>query len=451
MSGRSKLSYFFVTCSDMDDGPVFVGTKKVELFDGGIDEEGGNQSAQVVHDLFVEESSLDEEGDRIGCLIRRDFCSFLSDRLPGCSISFDLRYVGVGGPLRGAGAAGSIPSTSSIRAVLHLDFSGRRMKRETNNAADLCPLEEEGKKTGESTACQTAIQTLGYADSGENEAEDHLNLATAPTIVDLDEEETVDVPVRQVDSDDDCENKTAVSDLSLPNDGGKLLATVEEKEGAGYSIPPPPPTPKVNALEVLMDVTEEQNDFLPVAQEQPMLPTKADASCVTIEDLNSQWLLDFINPFTSFVEDTLEACDSNTVANVKSTCIMWPLLSTPNILSGSSSPRSDVQPPPIPLRVTACAVDSMDLPPCSFVEERKLPKEAGIEVRPLKTRATDVGTPIANECNAPTPLASNRLHSSPATVSVVANVGRSDCQKSDGAKKMLRSKSKVFSKKKSKK
>ena len=93
----------------------------------------------------------------------------------------------------------------------------------------------------------------------------------------------------------------------------------------------------------------------------------------------------------------------------------------------------------------------MDLPPCSFVEERKLPKEAGIEVRPLKTRATDVGTPIANECNAPTPLASNRLHSSPATVSVVANVGRSDCQKSDGAKKMLRSKSKVFSKKKSKK
>ena len=454
MSGRSKLSYFFVTCSDMDDGPVFVGTKKIELFDGGIDEEGGNQSAQVVHDLFVEESSLDEEGDRIGCLIRRDFCSFLSDRLPGCSISFDLRYVGVGGPLRGAGAAGSIPSTSSIRAVLHLDFSGRRMKRETNNAADLCPLEEEGKKTGESTACQTAIQTLGYADSGENEAEDHLNLATAPTIVDLDEEETVDVPVRQVDSDDDCENKTAVSDLSLPNDGGKLLATVEEKEGAGYSIPPPPPTPKVNALEVLMDVTEEQNDFLPVAQEQPMLPTKADASCVTIEDLNSQWLFDFINPFTSFVEDTLQACDSNTVANVKSTCILWPsLLSTPDISSGSSSPRSDVRPPPFPPCMTT--VDSMNLPPCPPVEERKLPKEVGIEVRPLKTRAAvEKEVPFANECNAPTPLASNRLQLSPAPVSMVENVGIGKKQTmSDGTKKMLRSKSikKVLSKKKSKK
>lgn len=98
----------------------------------------------------------------------------------------------------------------------------------------------------------------------------------------------------------------------------------------------------------------------------------------------------------------------------------------------------------------------MDVPPCSLVEERKLPKEAGIEVRPLKTRAADVKTPISNECNAPTPLASNKLHTSPATVTVVENVGNMIGHKqttSDGTKKMLRSKStkKVFSKKKSKK
>ena len=197
------------------------------------------------------------------------------------------------------------------------------------------------------------------------------------------------------------------------------------------------------------------NDFLPVAQEQPMLPTKADASCVTIEDLNSQWLFDFINPFTSFVEDTLQACDSNTVANVKSTCILWTsLLSTPDISSGSSSPRSDVR-PPIPLRMTT--VDSLAFPPSTFVEERKLPKEAGIEVRPLKTRAAvEKEVPFANECNAPTPLASNRLQLSPAPVSMVENVGSTIGKKqtmSDGTKKMLRSKSikKVLSKKKSKK
>ena len=448
MSGRSKLSYSFVTCSDTNDGPVFVGTKKVEVFDGGIDEEGSNQSAQIVHDLFVDESSLDGEGDRIDSLIRLDFCTYLSNRLPGCSISFDLRYVGIGSPLRGAGADGSNPSTSSIRAVLYLDFSGRKTKKGTNETAAMITLDE--------AACQTAIQTLNER----KEVEDHPNLATAPTVVDLDEEETVDVPIRQVSSDDDCENKSVVSALSSPDDGGSLIATVvEEEQGAGCSIPPPPPpTPKVNALEtpgVLTDATEEKNNFVPVTctQEQPMLPTKTDTSCMTIEDLNSQWLLDFINPFTSFVEETLQACDSNTVANVES--VLWPsLLSTANISSGSSSPRSDVCAPPIPLHMTT--VDSMDLPPCSLVEERKLPKEAGIEVRPLKTRAADVKTPISNECNAPTPLASNKLHTSPATVTVVENVGNMIGHKqttSDGTKKMLRSKStkKVFSKKKSKK
>lgn len=184
---------------------------------------------------------------------------------------------------------------------------------------------------------------------------------------------------------------------------------------------------------------------MPVTQEQPTTPSRAENRCMTIEDLNSQWLLDFINPFTSFVEDTLQACnDSNTVTIVES--VVCPsFLSMPNISPGSSSPHSDVQPPPTLLRMTT--VDSMDLPPT-------LPKEAGIEVRPLKTRAADAGPPFVNECNAPTPLASNFLHSSPATVSAVDKGGSTICQEqttSDGTKKMSRSKSikKVFSKKKS--
>ena len=286
-SGRAKLSFSFVTCSDTNDGPVFVGTKKVDVFDGGIDEEDGIQSAQIVHDLFVDESSLDGEKDLLDSLFRLDFCTYLSNRLPGCSISFDLRYVGIGSPLRGAGADGSNPSTSSIRAVLYLDFSGRKTEIGANETAAIITLDE--------AACQTAIQTL----NDKKEVEDHPNLATAPTVVALDEEETVDVPLCQVSSDDDCASKSVVSALSSPDDGGSLVATdVEEEEGAGYNIPPPPPTPKVNDVPVvLMDATEKKNACVTVTQEQTVLPARKEASCMTIEDLNSQWLLDFVNPF----------------------------------------------------------------------------------------------------------------------------------------------------------
>ena len=462
ISGRSKLSYSFVTCSDTDDGPVFVGTTKVEVFDGGIGEEGGNKSAPIVHDLFVDESSLDEDSDMvdsIDSLIRRDFCAYLSDRLPGCSISFDLRYVGIGGPLREGEADDSNPSTFSIRAVLHLDFSGRSMKKATNKGTVVSPLEGEGKKSGETTACQTAIRTLDNDGDSELEGKIHPHLATAPTIVDLDEEETVDVPVRQVNNDDDSENKSAISALSSPDDGERLLTTVvEEDEGAAYSIPSPPPTPEVNAQDApvaLTDATEEKSDFVPMAgtQEQPMPPTKADASCVTIEDLNSQWLLDFINPFTSFVEDTLQACnDSNTVAKVES--VLWQsLLSTPNISSGAKSPGFDVQLPPTPVRVTT--VDSMDLPvrrkaaAGPFTEERTMPKEAGIEVRPLKTRAADVEPqlPAFNGRNAPTPVARNGTFTGPL---VMSTAGDPKHTASSGTKKTTRIK-KVVSKRRSKK
>ena len=93
----------------------------------------------------------------------------------------------------------------------------------------------------------------------------------------------------------------------------------------------------------------------------------------------------------------------------------------------------------------------------SRAEEKKMPKEAGIEVRPLKSRSVDARPPISNACNAPTPLASNGFSSARTAISAVDIDGRADSKQAksigDSTKKMRRVKSikTVFSKKKSKK
>jgi len=470
MSGRSKLSYSFVTCPSIDDGPIFVGTNMVDIFDGGLRAEGENKSFAIVHDLFVDGCDGDATC-RIDTLIRYDFCRFLSDRLPGCRISFDLRTVAIGGPLR---ESGSDESPTFVRAVLHLDFAGKSKPEET--------IGKKGEKFAESAACQTAIQTLDNYDGTTSEEDVHPNLNVAPTVVDLDDQETVNVPLRQLISGDICENRSAVSALSSPEDIGLLGTVVEDDEERSFTVPLPPPTAvaagfcsnslvsdqqtptsKAVVSEVFVD-TEGGSDAASVAQ-RPRPSKKASAGCMTMDDLNSQWLLDFINPFTSFVEDTLQAYDSNTVANVQ--CVLWPsLVSLPRATRASSSSiadsyRSHVQPPPVTSRLAHARSIRLPMEKTTVVKsfdvDRNIPTEAGIEVRPIKANAVEQPS-IAKSCvHAAAPVASHGPFPSPAN-KYAAELNANNCliQPSNPSqpKTKLKGKStsmkKIFSKKKKK-
>ena len=264
----------------------------------------------------------------------------------------------------------------------------------TSNVDNSVPGVVENVGDMQAAACQTAIRTLednGDVDGGNI----HPSLAAAPTVVDLDEEETVNVPG------DDCENNSIISALSSPDD---KCDNVPEDTPVTYSIPLPPPAPealKINgkspsaeqsAAELADDVIEEKHTTASTSQNtRPTAQKVSGYAPVTMEELNAHWLCHFINPFATctFVEETLQSCsESDMVASVES--ILWPSLMSHQALRVSSSGSSDtctdnIHPNPDLVRVSS--VNSTAIPDTgpSFVDDRALPAEAGIEVRPMKS------------------------------------------------------------------
>ena len=251
----------------------------------------------------------------------------------------------------------------------------------------------------QTAAFQTAIRTLednADVDGGNT----HPSLAAAPTVVDLDEEETVNVPG------DDCENNSIISALSSFDDKDD---NVPEDTPVTYSIPLPPPAPealKINgkspsaeqsAAEWADDVIEEKHTTASTSQNtRPTAQKVSGYAPVTMEELNAHWLCHFINPFATctFVEETLQSCsESDMVASVES--ILWPSLMSHQALRVSSSGSSDtctdnIRPNPDLVRVSS--VNSAAIPDTctgpSLVDDGTLPAEAGIEVRPYEARDT---------------------------------------------------------------
>ena len=286
-------------------------------------------------------------------------------------------------------------SCSSATCSSLSDGTGNsKLPVKTSNVDNSVPGVVENVGDMQAAACQTAIRTLednGDVDGGNT----HPSLAAAPTVVDLDEEETVNVPG------DDCENNSIISALSSPDDKDD---NVPEDTPVTYSIPLPPPAPealKINgkspsaeqsAAELADDVIEEKHTTASTSQNtRPTAQKVSGYAPVTMEELNAHWLCHFINPFATctFVEETLQSCsESDMVASVES--ILWPSLMSHQALRVSSSGSSDtctdnIRPNPDLVRVSS--VNSTAIPDTgpSFVDDRALPAEAGIEVRPMKS------------------------------------------------------------------
>lgn len=254
-------------------------------------------------------------------------------------------------------------------------------------------------------ACQTAIRTLednADVDGGNI----HPSLAAAPTtVVDLDEEETVNIPG------DDCENNSIISALSSPDN---KYNHVTEDTPVPYIIPLPSPAPeafKISGNSPISEQSTADRDFVgeftdgmregehttaPVSQStQPKAQKDSGYAPVTMEDLNAQWLCHHfsLDPIATFVEETLQSFSESELAMVASVeNILWPSFMSHQTLRVSSIGSSDtctdnIRPNPDLVRLSS--VNSAAIPDTctgpSFVDDGTLPAEAGIEVRPMKS------------------------------------------------------------------
>jgi len=291
-------------------------------------------------------------------------------------------------------------SCSSASSSLSDGVGNNSPPARTNNADKSVPGVVKNIGDMQATACQTAIQTLADDDGADN-ANIHPNLAAAPTVVDLDEEETINVPG------DDCENKTIMSALSSPDDRDNHPA---EESQVPRNIPLLPPALKISGMPPISenfavdrafagglndDVTDGKDTTMPASHQTERTRTAQkvnEYASVTMEDLNAEWLCQFLNPFSTFVEETLQSCsESNIVTNVEKT--LWPdLMSIPQALGISSSGSSgsctgNILPSSVPVSMTS--VKTAAIPDAGpFVDDRELPAEAGIEVRPMKSKDT---------------------------------------------------------------
>ena len=286
-------------------------------------------------------------------------------------------------------------SSSSLATSSSLSVGNNSVpSRATRNTDNSEPGVVENTRDMQVAACQTAIRTLDdNEDADDHDDKIHPNLAAAPTVVDLDEEETINVPG------DDCENKTIMSALSSPDDRDNHPA---EESQVPRNIPLLPPALKISGMPPISEnfaadrafagglndgAIEKKHTTAPAAQQtQPTSQQDIGFTSMTMEDLNAEWLYQFLNPFATFVEETLQSCsDSEMATNVEK--ILWPdLMSIPQALGISSSDSSGscagtILPPRVSVR-TASATSAAGP---SFADDRELPAEAGIEVRPLKS------------------------------------------------------------------
>ena len=289
-------------------------------------------------------------------------------------------------------------SSCSSATSLSDGTDNSKLPVKTSNVDNSVPGAVENVGDTQPAACQTAIRTLEDNDDVDG-GNIHPSLAAAPTIVDLDEEETVNVPG------DDCENNSIISALSSSDDKDNH---VTEDTPVTYSIPLPPPAPEALKISgkspsaeqsaadrafaggLADDVIEEKHTT--ASTSQYTLPTAQKDSGyapVTMEELNAQWLCTTMNPLATFVEKTLQSfSDSDMVVSVES--ILWPSLMSHQALRVSSSGSTDTCTDnirPNPDLVRASSVNSAAIPDTgpSFVDDRALPAEAGIEVRPMKS------------------------------------------------------------------
>jgi hypothetical protein len=178
--------------------------------------------------------------------------------------------------------------------------------------------------------------------------------------------------------------------LSSPDD------IVTEDNQVPYIIPPPPPAPEdinISGNSSISEQSAADRDFsggltddateeqIATVQPQPTTQKDSEYAPVTMEALNAQWLRYFVNPFATFVEETLQSCSESD--NVEST--LWPDLMTFSQAVGSDTCAANILPPLVPIRVAS--VNSAAIPDTgpSF-DDGTLPAEAGIEVRPMKSR-----------------------------------------------------------------
>lgn len=433
MAGRSKLSYSFVTCPEADEGPFYIGTKRLDVFDGGLGDAKSEdvvvtKSYSVVHDLFNDFDDSPEALDgsvassskhaRTDALIRSDFCSYLESYLPGTDITFSLRKITRGVPDRSRTSTLSGQCISTL-AVLHIDFSGKNKKTKNKDSSkasagsprvmikDRILLKNKIEVSGTAVEQAEAVDQPGddavAYDRLDDEASQELPIAPTtsvvdPTVVDLDEDDTVDVPLRQVNSGDDVEDKSVVSALSAPTAGGSILTTTDDPAQSNAAcrtlpnpvgVPPNSSLPPVgisphttppsassggDVLDVFQAMRQSVNALVygeekegPFYEHLDEYEKKEDATtpkyantgpqqspnCVTLEDLNAAWLLDCINPFSEFVESTAQACqEGGGDCNMKNAVVSSP--PTPTVQA--HSPPQPPPPPPKAIDPAAVAV-----------------------------------------------------------------------------------------------
>lgn len=241
MGAHSRHSHAFVTSPEPLQGGLYVGTKKCELFDGGLLLEASRYEAEgaavphscsVVHEFFNDDDNLRiptsgslassttgstmTNSEYLDSLLRRDFRCYLQNALPGTAVAFSLKAVS-NAPCSG------LPSETSLigtRAFLHVDFhaKGKQNKHHNSHIQSLIEVKE-----GEGTVVSELDVDLASLNTSENKspASKLVDASTAPgpNPASPNKDELSTSSAKSVTS-----NKSEVSKKSSP------LAVVEEEK-----------------------------------------------------------------------------------------------------------------------------------------------------------------------------------------------------------------------------
>ena len=178
LKSHSRHSHSFATCPDPTEGTLAIGSKRIDILDGGLildtsKYEEHMPSCRVIYDFFNDDEHPEGGPEKLDALMRDDFRAYVQHSLPGTDILFTLRNVN----LQRSGVDIITP-----RAVLHIEFVSKSTPPVVNSVRTDIPRVDIPRRTIPSTAASRKAKTVAVPNEEDRRLRENVAVKKSPSM-----------------------------------------------------------------------------------------------------------------------------------------------------------------------------------------------------------------------------------------------------------------------------
>ena len=178
LKSHSRHSHSFATSPDSTEGAMMIGSKQIDILDGGLildtsKYEEHMPSCRVVYDFFNDDEHPEGGPEKLDALMRGDFRAYVQHSLPGTDIIFTLRNVS----LQRSGL-----DVISPRAVLHIEFVSKSSMPVVDSMRTDIPSVDTPRRTMLSRAISRKAKTVAVPNEFDRRFRDDVDVKKSTSV-----------------------------------------------------------------------------------------------------------------------------------------------------------------------------------------------------------------------------------------------------------------------------